>query len=145
AGLTIPGGNPTKEPIRFFVTGTTQSDQLELEVKQTDSTDPAALRVFYSKPGSVFYVRRPTGWTGGQTFSTMIGVYGVTGVTGGNGSRISIIGGNGATDWISVTGGFIADRIEFQGHCKVIHPGDFMAKKKDPISGVGYSSGYTDG
>jgi hypothetical protein len=144
AGLTVPGGNPLRLPVRFFVAGTGQADNVSIEIKQTDPSDPGGLRIFYNKPGSVFTINRPQSWASGQAFSTTCGVYAVTGVSGANGTKINIVGGTAEADWLTVHGGLIGDRVEFNGRCKVIFPGERMARRLDPASGVGFSSGYWD-
>jgi hypothetical protein len=145
AGLTMAGGNPNRMPVRFFVAGTGQQDNIAIEVKQTDPSDPGALRVFYNKPGCVFNIIRPSSWTSGTSMNTTCGVYAVTGITGNGGTRISVVGGNAVNDWININGSLIADRVEFNGRIRVSFPGEGSARPNDPISGVGYSTGYYDG
>jgi hypothetical protein len=145
AGVTVSGGNPLRLPVRFFIANGGQQDQVQLQIKQTKGDDPGALRVYYSKPGSNFNVTRPSSWPNGTTFSTTVGVYAVTNSAGGNGTTVTLNGGSGSSDWLLVNGSFITDKVVFKGRCRVSFPGEVMGRRRDPISGVGYSNGYTDG
>ncbi|MEZ0325268.1 MAG: hypothetical protein ACAH95_05135 [Fimbriimonas sp.] len=144
AGLTLTGGNPNRTPVRFFVNGTGR-DTLKLEIKQTDTSDSAGLRIYYGKPGGEFDITRPSSAASGEDWTTKFGVYAVTtNASGGNGTEIMVTGG-ASPGWLTIKGSLIADRVGFQQRCRIISPGDMMIRSLDPISGVGFAGGYSDG
>jgi hypothetical protein len=143
AGLTVEGGNPDRNPVRFFVNGS-GSDSIELQVKQTDPTDSAGLRIYYGKSGGNISIVKPASASSSTDWITSLTVYAVTtSESGGNGTEITMIGSS-STGWLTVRGGLLADRVGFQQRCRVVSTGDNMVRRLDPILGVGYTGGYSD-
>jgi len=149
AGLTVAGGNPDGKAVRIWIGGSggSSQDNCNIEVKLTNPDDTNGCRIYYGKDGITFKIARPSFIASGTVGFFGGSVYAVTLKKGGTqkGAQVSLTGGNSDNEWFQLTGGLVADRVDFSGRCRIKCPPQTRQATRDSATGVGFMAGYSEG